>query len=182
MARACDLRHPLMRSATVPPVTGKPRVELTPKAVELWRTTDAADFLRAWTTGEVDQGAHAAYVGNLLTEVPAPGRVVMTWTPTPGLTNLTGGVHGGYVALVCDEACGLASASTGERFIPMLTLDLDLTYLRPALVGQVHRVEGTVLHKGRARIVAEARVLTPEGKLAASARGSFLPNQQFDPT
>ena len=162
-------------------MTVKPRVELTDDAVELWRTTDAVGFLRSWTTGVVDQGAHAAYVGNFLTDVAGAGQVVMTWTPTPQLANLTGGVHGGYIALVCDEACGLAAASTGERFIPMLTLDLDVTYLRPARVGQAHRIEASVLHPGHARIVAEARVLTPDGKLAATARGSFLPNRQFAP-
>ena len=151
------------------------------RTAALWRRTDAVDFLRAWTTGEVDQGDHARHTGNLLTEVPGPGAVVMAWTPGPQLANLSGNVHGGYLALVCDEAAGLAAASTGERFIPMLTLDLDVTYLRPGVVHEVHRVEGSVLHKGRARIVAEARILRPDGKLAVSARGSFLPNPSFPP-
>ena len=157
----------------------KPRVPITAETAELWRTSDAVAFLRSWTTGAVDQGDHAKHTGNVLTEVPEAGRVVMTWTPGPQLANLSGNVHGGYFALVCDEALGLASASTGERFIPMLTLDLSVTYLRPGQVGAPHRVEGQVVHRGRARIVTEGRIFTPEGKLAATARGSFLPNAAF---
>lgn len=179
MGEGCGLRHSRGRSDTVRRVTGKPRVELTDDVVELWRTTDAVGFLRAWTAGAVDQGQHAAYVGNYLTEVLGPGRVVTSWTPTQQQANLTGGVHGGYLALVCDEAAGMAAASTGERWVPMVTLDLDVTYLRPAQLGKPHRVEGTVLYTGRARIVSEATVLTPDGKVAATARGSFLPNKAF---
>lgn len=163
---------------TLAPV--KPRVPIEAETAELWRSTDAVGFLRAWTTGQVDQGAHAQHTGNRLVEVPGAGEVVMAWTPGPQLANLSGAVHGGYLALVCDEAAGLAAASTGERFVPMLTLDLDVTYLRPGTVDAEHRVEGQVLHAGRARIVSEARVFTPAGKLAATARGSFLPNRAFD--
>jgi uncharacterized protein (TIGR00369 family) len=157
-------------------------VRISDEVAELWRATDAVGFLRGWTSGVVDQGPHADHTGSVLVEVPAPGQVVMRWQPGQQLANLSGAVHGGYLALVCDEAAGLAAASTGERFIPMLTLDLDVTYLRPAIVDAEHRIEGTVLHTGRARIVSEARVLRPDGKLAATARGSFLPNKAFVPS
>ena len=82
---------------------------------------------------------------------------------------------------VGDEAAGLAASSTGEKFVPMLTLDLDVTYLRPAVVDAAHRIEGEVLYAGRARVVSEARIFRPDGKLAVSARGSFLPNPAFQP-
>ncbi|MDT7538209.1 MAG: hypothetical protein QOI82_1794 [Actinomycetota bacterium] len=162
-------------------MAGQPRVRITDEALELWRTTDAVGFLRSWTTGAVDQGSHAQHTGNRLVEVSGPGEVVMSWHPGQQLANLSGAVHGGYLALVCDEACGLASASTGERFIPMLTLELDVTFLRPAVIDEVHRVEGSVVHAGRARIVTDARIFRPDGKLAATARGSFLPNKAFQP-
>ena len=159
----------------------KARVPIEGRTAELWRSHDAVGFLRLWTTGEVDQGEHSRRIGNLLTEVPGPGRVVMTWTPDDEVANLTGGIHGGYIALVCDESAGLAAASTGERFIPVVTLDLAVTYVRPAVVHEVHRVEGSVLYQGRARIVAETRILRQDGKLAVTARGSFLPNKAFSP-
>lgn len=156
-------------------------MRITGEAAELWRTTDAVGFLRSWTMGAVDEGPHAAHTGNRLVEVIGPGEVVMAWTPGQQLANLSGAVHGGYLSLVCDEAAGLASASTGERFIPMLTLDLAVTFLRPAVIGAEHRVEGSVVHAGRARIVTDARIFTPHGRLAATARGSFLPNKDFTP-
>ena len=158
----------------------EPRVPLTDEYVRTWSENDAVGFLRAWATGEVPQGPHVEHTGNRVAEVPGPGRLVMHWTPTPALANLSGNVHGGYIGLVCDEAAGIAAASTGERFVPSITLDLDITFLRPALVGRLHRVEGEVLHAGRQRIVSEARIFTPEGgKLVATARGSFVPNAAF---
>lgn len=155
-----------------------------PDAVaELWATSDAVGFLRAWVREDlpVDPRGdrHADHTGNRLADVPRAGQVVMRWTPGPQLANLSGVVHGGYLALVCDEAAGLAAASTGERFVPMLTLDLDVTYLRPGELGVEHRVEGEVLHAGRQRTVAEARVLRADGSLVASARGSFVANRAF---
>ena len=162
-------------------MAGQSRVRITDEALELWRTNDAVGFLRSWTTGAVDQGPHAQHTGNRLVEVVGPGEVVMAWTPGQQLANLSGAVHGGYIALVCDEACGLASASVGERFIPMLTLDLAVTFLRGAVIDAEHRIEGSVVHAGAARIVTDARVFRPDGKLAATARGAFLPNKRFAP-
>ncbi len=157
----------------------QPRVRIDDTYVALWEAHDAAGFVRCMATGELDQGPHRQHTGNQVVEVPGPGELVMHWTPTPALANLSGNVHGGYIALVCDEAAGVAAATTGEKFIPMLTLDLDITYLRPAVVGEQHRVEGSVVHAGRTRTVAEARVFTPGGKLAATARGSFVRNTAF---
>ncbi len=156
-----------------------PRVPITDAYVAAWTAHDAVGFVRLWITGEVDQGPHTEHTGNRVVEVPGPGELVMTWTPTPALANLSGNVHGGYIALVCDEAAGIASATTGEKFVPMLTLDLDVTYLRPATVGEPHRVEGSVVHAGRTRTVTDARIYTPGGKLAATARGSFVHNTAF---
>lgn len=164
---------------TTPPPAAQPRIALSGKVAERWAASDGVAFLRAWVSGDVPQGPHAEHTGNRVVEVPAAGSVVMEWTPGPQLANLTGGVHGGYLALVCDEAAGLAASSTGERWTPMVTLDLDITYLRPATIGRPHRLEGAVLHAGRQRIVSEARVFTPEGRLAATARGSFIPNTGF---
>lgn len=156
-----------------------PRVPITDAYVAAWASHDAAGFVRLWSTGEIDQGPHTAHTGNVVAEVPGPGELVMHWTPARQLANLSGNVHGGYISLVCDEAAGIAAATTGERFVPMLTLDLDIVFLRPATVGRLHRVEGSVVHAGRQRTVAEARIHTPEGKLAATARGSFVQNTAF---
>ncbi len=162
-------------------MTATARIPLDGATAELWSRTDALGFLRAWTTGEVPQGAHTEHTGNRLVEVVGPGHLLFDWTPGPQLANLSGGVHGGYVALVCDEACGISAAADGERFVPMLTLDLDVTFLRPVTIGLRHRVEGRVLHPGGTRVVSEARILRPDGTLAATARGSFVPNRKFSP-
>jgi hypothetical protein len=38
------------------------------------------------------------------------------------------------------------------------------------------------VHAGNARVLADARITGPEGKLVARASGSFTPNTAFDPT
>lgn len=149
------------------------------RTAEVWRRTDAAGFLREWAADAVPGTDHGRHTGLRIVEVPEPGTVVMSWLPGPQLGNMTGVVHGGYVSLVCDEAGGLAAASTGERFVPMLTLDLAVTYVRPSVLEEEHRVVGQVLHAGRSRVVADVTVTRPDGRLAASARGSFLPNRAF---
>lgn len=148
---------------------------------ELWHRTDALGFLRAWTTGEVSQGPHAEHTGNRLVEVVGPGQLIFDWLPGPQLANLSGGVHGGYLALICDEVAGISASARGERFVPMLTLDLDVTFLKPTVIGAHHRVDGQVLHFGGTRIISEARILRPDGTLAVTARGSFVPNRSFAP-
>lgn len=157
------------------------RIPVEGPTAELWARTDALGFLTAWTTGEVPQGPHTEHTGNRLVEVVGPGSLVFSWTPGPALANLSGMVHGGYVALVCDEAAGVSAAALGERFVPVLTLDLDVTFLRGCRLGEAHRVEGEVLHAGRTRVVSEARIFRPDGGLAATARGSFVPNRAFSP-
>lgn len=100
---------------TAEPTTAAPRVPITDAAAELWARTGAVGFLRGRTTGEVSQGAHAVHTGNVLVEVPGPGELVMHGTPTPQLANLSGAVHGGCIAMVCDEAAGTAASSTDGR-------------------------------------------------------------------
>ena len=159
--------------------TAPPRMPIDDQVARLWAEHDAAGFLRAWMIGDLPQGAHVEHTGNRMAEVPEPGHVVMEWTPGPHLANLSGAVHGGYLALVCDEAAGLAAASAGDKFVPSLTLDLDTTYLRPAVVGSAHRIDARVVHRGRQRMVSRADVYRPDGKLAVTAQGSFIPNAAF---
>lgn len=160
-------------------MTEPQRLPPTPEVVDLWSRTDAVGFLQGWIDGVVPADPHVAHTGNRLVEVVEPGHVVHSWQTGPQLANLAGAVHGGYLALVCDESCGLAGASLGERFRPMLTMDLDVSYLRPGLVGATYRIDGRVLHAGGTRVLAESRITDPDGRLIATARASVVPNRSF---
>ncbi len=149
---------------------------------ERWHNESGLEMLRRWAKGDFPPPPHAAAVGLLITEAAEPGQITLRWEPPVALANPAGIVHGGYVSLVCDEAAGLATVGLGERFRPALTLDLHVTFLRPARVGHLYTAVGTVVHPGAQRIVADAVILDDRERLIARSSGTFTPNRDFDPT
>jgi uncharacterized protein (TIGR00369 family) len=154
--------------------------EPDPRLIELWETADAAEFLRAVGEGRAPRSPHQEHVGLRIADAE-PGSVELEWLPKAHICNRAGIVHGGYLAIVLDDAAGLAAASLGDRFIPMLTMDLRIEYLRPALPDRPYRAIGTIVHAGRTRLVADGRVEDADGTLLARASGSFTPNRTFMP-
>jgi uncharacterized protein (TIGR00369 family) len=89
------------------------------------------------------------------------------WTRDPG----SGAVHGGVIATALDvAACFAAIAAAG---VDCSTLDLRCDFLRPAL-DEEFVVRGTPLRAGRRLAWADATVTTLDGRLVATARGTFV--------
>lgn len=154
--------------------------EPDPRLIDLWGQTDAAGFLRAIGQGLIPPSPHQEHTGVRIDHAE-PGHVELEWKPLTHICNRAGIVHGGYLAIVLDDAAGLAGASIGERFIPMLTMDLRIEYIRPALPDMTYRAIGTLVHAGKTRLIADARVQDAEGRVLARASGSFTPNRAFLP-
>jgi uncharacterized protein (TIGR00369 family) len=147
-----------------------------------WSTSSGLEFLEAIAAGRVPLFAQLGTLGIELLSV-RPGHVELGWRPTPAMCNASGAaVHGGYIAMVLDDAAGLSCASLTERLWPLFTLELRLDYFRPVQPGRDYRIISDVMHRGSSRFVADARLLQAEGELLARACGSFVPNQRFDPT
>jgi uncharacterized protein (TIGR00369 family) len=82
-----------------------------------------------------------------------------------------GAVHGGVLATALDTAaCFAAIAAAG---VDCSTLDLRCDYLRPALDDEF-LVSGTPLRAGRRIAWADAAILTADGRVVATARGTFV--------
>ncbi len=145
---------------------------------ELWNELSGAQMLRAIADGRVPSAPHNDHLNLRISEVE-PGNVTMTWEPTAAVANPAGVVHGGYVAMTLDDAVCLAGASFGERFYPMLTLNLNIDYLRAVLPGATYTVTSELVHPGNRRMVSNARVLDAEGAVAAQATGSITPNRAY---
>ena len=80
------------------------------------------------------------------------------------------GVHGGAIATALDTAaCFAVMARIGAD---CSTIDLRLDYVRPAL-DDAFRVTGSVLRAGKRLGWGEAVMETLDGRLVASARGTF---------
>lgn len=106
-----------------------------------------------------------------------PGRVAFGASPSEGLGNQNGVVHGGVHTGYADVLLTQAVASASSADSPCL-LDLTLTYHRPIPIdGTSLRMEAAVDRLGRRVAVASGTILSPAGTVLTSVSGTFaLPN------
>lgn len=148
--------------------------------MELWQSMSGIDLIKAIAAGRAPRAPHAEFIG-LTMAGAGSGRVELRWSPTPEVTNPQGNVHGGYVAMVLDDACCLAAVTLLDPFLPMLTLSLNTDYLRRVRPAESYTVTGTVVHSGRQRTVSRAVLADAAGVPIAQATGSVTPNRAFRP-
>jgi uncharacterized protein (TIGR00369 family) len=146
---------------------------------ELWDTLTGAELIQAIGDGRFPQVTDVSdYIGQRIVKAE-PGRVELAWSPDAKLCNPGGIVHGGFIATILDNAVCLAAASLGDVFIPQLTLNLNIDYLRAVQAGASYSVVGTVTHSGRSRTVSAARLLDSDDVPCAVATASVTGNQVF---
>ncbi|WP_243716242.1 PaaI family thioesterase [Actinomadura darangshiensis] len=149
------------------------------RAAGLWNTLSGAEFIREMIGRQLpDFSDISDFIGQQVRDAE-PGRVEIAWTPGEKLCNPGGAVHGGYIAMILDNAVCLAAASTGERFTPMLTLNLSIDYLRGVKADQTYTVTGTCVHPGATRMVSNAVIIDARGRPVAQASASVIPNKAF---
>jgi len=149
------------------------------EAADLWNTLSGAELIQAMADGRFPQISDINdYIGQDVASAE-PGRVSLAWTPGERLCNPGGTVHGGYIAMILDNAVCLAASSTCERFMPMLTLNLNVDYLRGVRAGEAYTVTGTCVHPGATRMVSNAVVADGRGRPVAQASASVIPNKAF---
>jgi uncharacterized protein (TIGR00369 family) len=149
------------------------------EAAELWDTLSGAGFIQAIADGRVPEFSDIGdYIGQAVRSAE-PGRVEIAWTPEDKLCNPGGVVHGGYIAMILDNAVCMAASSTCDRFMPMLTLNLNVDYLRSVRAGRAYTVTGTCLHPGGTRMVSNALITDADGRPVAQASASVIPNKAF---
>lgn len=143
-----------------------------------WQSLSGIELIHEIAAGRMPRAPHAEFVGLTMVGASA-GRAELTWTPTPSVTNPQGNVHGGYVAMVLDDACCLSAVTLSDRFVPMLTLSLNIDYLRRVRPGESYAVTGDVVHAGKRRTVTRATIADADGKPIAQATGAVTPNLAF---
>ena len=146
---------------------------------EAWSTMTSAEFM-AWMR---EQGVTAPHVELLGYQVEhyQPGSCLLTWTVPRPLLNPANIAHGGFLAAILDDACGMSIASSYDRWVPQLTVNLNVDYLAPVHADVEHRVEGTLVRRGRSTSLADATISAPDGTLCARASGVFQPNRRMVP-
>jgi uncharacterized protein (TIGR00369 family) len=103
-----------------------------------------------------------------------PGRCEFRLDIEPRHLNRSGSLHGGVTATMLDAACGYSGLHTGTGEPPAnaVTVMLAISYLGRAHEGGLRAV-GRVTGAGRRMYFAAAELLADDGRLIATAQGSF---------
>ncbi|MEE8093575.1 MAG: PaaI family thioesterase, partial [Gammaproteobacteria bacterium] len=81
-------------------------------------------------------------------------------------------VHGGITASILDEVMGWVPSSEYRRLC--YSIELNVKYRRPVIVGHTYRVEGKIVEVRRRATRTEARVVDEAGATVyASATGVY---------
>jgi acyl-CoA thioesterase len=114
----------------------------------------------------------ARFLGLELEEV-ASGKATLSVKIRKELTQNQGVVHGGAIASLVDTATAFAIISLLEPKEKVSTVDLTISYLRPAVGGRLTAV-ATVVRAGRRLFVVSAEVFDKQGKIIATALSTYI--------
>lgn len=92
--------------------------------------------------------------------------------------NLYKKVHGGALASLADTVMGMACASTGKKIV---TLDMNLNYIRGVDCQETLTAVGTLIHNGNRTMVAETNIFNSKNQLVTTARATFFVTGTFLP-
>ncbi|CAM3686715.1 PaaI family thioesterase [Polynucleobacter antarcticus] len=80
--------------------------------------------------------------------------------------------HGGILMTLLDFAMGAAARSTTNQILGAMTVDMNVSFLRPS-IGKI-AVEGSVLKSGKTIYYCEAVALNEAGEITAKSSGTFM--------
>jgi uncharacterized protein (TIGR00369 family) len=101
------------------------------------------------------------------------GKVWLAFTPSRPHLGFSRAVHGGIVASLLDEVCGVACGLESDG--KCATVELTITYRRPLLEGVAVRAEGWCDGRDGRFCLGAGRIVDGAGHVLASATGKFLP-------
>ena len=87
----------------------------------------------------------------------------------------TGGIlHGGATATLLDTLCGMAAATAIPATQDLVTAQLNINYVRPAVPGETLTGHGHVEHRGKRTLICRSEVRRPDGQLLAMATATMM--------
>ena len=118
----------------------------------------------------------SAHLGlELLAVDQAAGRVEMAFNAEPHLCNKWGGIQGGNVAAMLDDAMAFAIGLNLDWGQISPTLELKVSMMAPARPGRIYAI-GRVVRRGRSVGFVEGELYDAEGRLlaAGSSTANFV--------
>ncbi len=115
---------------------------------------------------------YARLLGIQLEQV-LPGEATLSLAIRPELSQNHGVVHGGAIASLIDTATAFAILTLLEPEERVTTVDLTISYLRPATEGKLI-AKAKVLRKGRRLFSVAAEVTDTGGSLLTTALSTYI--------
>ena len=101
------------------------------------------------------------------------GLATVEMTATEDMANHSGFVHGGMISALADSAMGRSLRTVKPGVVRAMSFDLKVNFINAAKIGETLRATGHVVHAGRRTMVASCRVEGKDGRLVATATGTF---------
>lgn len=138
-------------------------------------------YLRGLISGDIVAPPVAQVLGIEVVKAD-PGAVQFTMPVKTFFTNHLGLLAGGILSTVMDSALGCSILSAIPENKDIVTLDLNVDFLRPVHGGSgLVTVDAEVVHLGRNRGMASCRVVDAEGRLCAVGKSSCLIRDKASP-
>jgi len=136
------------------------------------------EYLQKVMRGETPPPPITTLIGFALTSVEH-GKAIIELNADRHV-NPFGGIHGGLISNIADAAMGAAYHSTLAENETCSTLELKISFLRPAPKGKL-RAEGKVIKQGQNIGFLECDVTDDKGQLIARATSTLLKQKgEFD--
>jgi uncharacterized protein (TIGR00369 family) len=104
----------------------------------------------------------------LIAEFPEEGRIEIAFHPNGSMINPRGAIQGGFVAAMLDDVMGPALVTaSGDKEAPV-SLDMNVTFLRPVMPGRVIG-KGRVVSRTKSLAFLEGELFDEQGGLLARA-------------
>jgi uncharacterized protein (TIGR00369 family) len=103
-----------------------------------------------------------------------PGRGRLEVTVRPEHLRDLGIMHGGMTATLLDSVMGMSAAGVAPPGHDVVTIQLNMNFIRPAWEGEHLVATGEVTHSGRQTAVARAEIRTSQGILVSSGSATFF--------
>lgn len=132
-----------------------------------------ARYLDRLRRGEPVRNPFLSTVGVTLVEINEQ-ECVMAMECRPEYVQSAGALQGGMIVALADEAIAHAAMATLADDEDVTTVQLNMNFLGPAVVGDRLLARATLVKRGRSLIVGEALVTNQEEKLIGRCSATFM--------
>jgi uncharacterized protein (TIGR00369 family) len=120
----------------------------------------------------LDESHRLSFLERLGVRVDEAGRLLLE--VRAGHLRTLGIAHGGVIATLLDSVMGMVANRSSPPDHYLVTAQLNVHFIRPALEGEALVASSEVRHAGRKTAIAQGEIHTATGDLVATASATFV--------